>query len=102
MVFPVVMYGCESWTIKKAEHQRIDTFELWCWRRLLRVSWTARRSNQSILKEINPEYSSEGLMLKLKFQYFGHLKQRADSLEETLMLGKMTVGEEQSTDNEIF
>ena len=88
MVFPVVMYGCESWTIKKAEHQRIDTFELWCWRRFLRVSWTARRSNQSILKEINPEYSSEGLMLKLKFQYFGHPMRRADSLEKTLMLGK--------------
>ena len=79
---------CESWTIKKAEHQRIDTFELWCWRRLLRVSWTARRSNQSILKEINPEYSSEGLMLKLKFQYFGHPLRRAESLEKTLMLGK--------------
>ena len=79
MVFPVVMYGCESWTIKKAEHQRIDAFELWCWRRLLRVPWTARRSNQSILKEINPEYSLEGLMLKLKQQYFGHLMQKADS-----------------------
>ena len=89
MVFPVVMYGCESWTIKKAEHQRPDAFELWCWRRLLRVPWTARRSNQSILKEINPEYSLEGLMLKLKFQYFDHLMQRADSLENTLMLGKM-------------
>ena len=88
MVFPVVMYGCESWTIKKAEHQRIDTFELWCWRRLLRVPWTVRRSNQSILKESTPEYSSEGLMLKLKFQYFGHLMGRADSLEKTLMLGK--------------
>ena len=87
MVFPVVMYGCESWTIKKAEHQRIDAFELWCWRSLLRVPWTARRSNQSILKEINPEYSLEGLMLKLKFQYFGHLMQRVDSLEKTLMLG---------------
>ena len=81
MVFPVVMYGCESWTIKKAEHQRPDAFELWCWRRLLRVPWTARRSNQSILKEINPEYSLEGLMLKLKFQYFDHLMQRMDSLE---------------------
>ena len=88
MVFPVIMYGCESWTEKKAESQRIDAFELWCWRRLLRVPWTARRSNQSILKEINPEYSSEGLMLKLKLQYFGHLMQRADSLEKTLMLGK--------------
>ena len=87
MVFPVVIYGCESWTIKKAERQRIDAFEL-CWRRLLRVPWTARRSNQSILKEINPEYSLEGLMLKLKLQYFGHLMRRADSLEKTLMLGK--------------
>ena len=89
MVFPVVMYGCESWTIKKAECRRIDAFELWCWRRLLRVPWTARRSNQSILKEINPEYSLEGLMLKLKLQYFGHLMRRADSLEKTLMLGKI-------------
>ena len=89
MVFPVVMYGCESWTIKKAECQRIDAFELWCWRRLLRVPWTARRSNQSILKEISPEYSLEGLMLKLKFQYFGNLMQRADSLEKTLMPGKI-------------
>ena len=87
MVFPVVMYGCESLTIKKAERRRIDAFELWCWRRLLRVPWTARRSNQSILKEINPEYSLEGLMLKLKLQYFGHLMRRADSLEKTLMLG---------------
>ena len=87
MVFPVVMYGCESWTIKKAERRRIDAFELWCWRRLLRVPWTARRSNQSILKEINPGYSLEGLMLKLKFQYFGHLMRRVDSLEKTLMLG---------------
>ena len=87
MVFSVVMYGCESWTIKKAEHQRINAFELWCWRRLLRVPWTARRSNQSILKEINPEYSLEGLMLKLKPQYFGHLMRRVDSLEKTLMLG---------------
>ena len=87
MVFPVVMYGCESWTIKKAEHQRTDAFELWCWRRLLRVPWTARRSNQSILKEISPEYLLEGLMLKL--QYFGHLMQRTDSLEKTLMLGKI-------------
>ena len=89
MVFPVVMYGCESWTIKKAEHQRIDAFERWCWRRLLRVPWTARRSNQSILKEISPEYSLEGLMLKLKLQSFGHLMQRTDSLEKTLMLGKI-------------
>ena len=89
MVFPVVMYGCESWTIKKAERQRIDAFELWCWRRLVRIPWTARRSNQSILKEINPEYSLEGLMLKLKLQYFGHLMRRTDSLEKTLMLGKI-------------
>ena len=89
MVFPVVMYGCESWTVKKAEHRRIDAFELWCWRRLLRVPWTARRSNQSILKEIGPRCSLEGLMLKLKFQYFGHLMQRADSFEKTLMLGKI-------------
>ena len=88
MVFPGVMYGCESWTIKKAEHQRIDAFELWCWRRLLRVPWTARRSNQSILKEISPEYSLEGLMLKLKLQYFGHLMGRMDSFAKTLMLGK--------------
>ena len=87
MVFPVFMYGCESWTIKKAECQRIDAFELWCWRRLLRVPWTARRSNQSILKEIIPEYSLEGLMLKLKLQYFGHLMRRTDSFEKTLMLG---------------
>ena len=87
MVFPVVIYGCESWTIKKADHQRIDAFELWCLRRLLRVPWTARRSNQSILKEIHPGCSLEGLMLKLKLQYFGHLIQRADSLEKTLMLG---------------
>ena len=92
MVFPVVMYGCESWTIKKAEHQRSDAFELWCWRRLLRVPWTARRSNQSILREISPEYSLEGLMLKLKLQYFGHLMRRADSLENTLMLGKTEGG----------
>ena len=90
--FPVVMYGCESLTIKKAEHQRIDAFELWCWRRLLRVPWTARRSNQSILKEISPEYSLEGLMLKLKLQYFGHLMQKTDSLEKTLMLGKIEGG----------
>ena len=89
MVFPVVMYGCESWTIKKAERQRIDAFEPWYWRRLLRVPWTARRSNQSLLKEINPEYSLEGLMMKLKLQYFGHLVQRTDSLEKTLMLGKI-------------
>ena len=88
-VFPVVMYGCESWTIKKAEHQRIDAFELWCWRRLLRVPWTARRSNQAILEEISPEYSLEGLMLKLKLQYFGHLMQRTDLFEKTLMLGKI-------------
>ena len=87
MVFPVVMYGCEGWTVKKAECWRIDAFELWCWRRLLRVPWTARRSNQSILKEISPGYSLEGLMLKLKLQYFGHLMRRADSLEKTLMLG---------------
>ena len=88
MVFPVVMYGCESWIIKKAEQRRIDAFQLWCWRKLLRVPWTARRSNQSILKEISPECSLEGLMLKLKLQYFGHLMQRADSFEKTLMLGK--------------
>ena len=89
MVFPVVMYGCERWTIKKAEHQKIDPFELWCWRRLLRVPWTARRSNQSILKEISPEYSLEGLMLRLKLQYFGPQMQRTDLLEKTLMLGKI-------------
>ena len=89
MVFPVVMYGCDSWTIKKAERQRIDAFELWCWRRLLRVPWAARRSNQSVLKEISPGCSLEGLMLKLKLQYFGHLMRRADSLEKTLMLGKI-------------
>ena len=87
MVFPAVMYGCESWTVKKAEHQRIDAFELWCWRRLLTVPWTARRSNQSILKETSPACTLEGLMLKLKLQYFGHLMQRVDSLEKTLMLG---------------
>ena len=92
MVFPVVMYECESWTIKKAEYQRVDAFELWYWRRLLRVPWTARRSNQSIIKEISPEYSLEGLMLKLKLQYFGHLIQRTDSLEKTLMLGKIEGG----------
>ena len=94
VVFPVVMYGCESWTIKKAEHRRIDAFELWCWRRLLRVPWTARRSNQSILKEISSVYSLEGLMLKLKHQYFGCLMQRSDSLEKTLMLGKIAAGGE--------
>ena len=88
IVFPVLLYGCESWTVKKAECQRIDAFELWCWKRLLRVPWTARRSNQSIPKEISPEYSLEGLMLKLKFQYFGHLMRRADAFEKTLMLGK--------------
>ena len=88
MVFPVVTFGCESWTIKKAEHQRIDAFELWCWRRLLRVPWTARRSNQSILKEINPEYSLKGPMVKLKLQYFGHLMQRADSLDKDPDAGK--------------
>ena len=92
MVFPVVMYGCESWTIKKAEHWRIDVFKLWCWRRLLRIPWTARRSNQSILKEISPKYSLEGLMLKLQLQYFGNLMQRTDSLEKTLMLGKIEGG----------
>ena len=92
MVFPVVMYGCKSWTIKKAEHRRFDAFELWCWRGLLRVLWTAKRSNQSILKEISPEYSLEGLMLKLKLQYFGHLMWRTDSLEKSLMLGKIEGG----------
>ena len=94
MVFPVVMYRCESWTIKKAEHQRIDAFKLSCWRRLLRVSWTARRSNQSILKEISPEYSLEGLMLKQETQYSGHLMRRTDSLKKTLMLGKIEGGVE--------
>ena len=89
MVFPVVIYGCESWTIKKAEHQRIDAFETWCWRKLLKFPWTPKKSNQSILKEISPEYSLEGLMLKLKLQHFGHLMQRTDSLEKTLMLGKI-------------
>ena len=89
MVFPVVMYGCESWTVKKAEHRRTDVFELWCWRRLLRVPWTARRSKQSILKEISPRISLEGMMLKLKLQYFGHLMRRVDSLEKTLMLGRI-------------
>ena len=92
MVFPVVMYGCESWTIKRAEHWRTDAFELWCWRRLLRVPWTARRSNQSILKEISPEYSLEGLMLKLKLEYFGLMMQRTDSFEKTLMLGRIGGG----------
>ena len=101
MIFPVVMYGCESWTIKKAECRRIDAFELWCWRRLLRVPWTARRSNQSILKEISPEYSLEGLMLKLKLQYFGHLMQRTDSLEETLMLGKIEGRRRRGQQNEM-
>ena len=95
ILFPVVIYGCESWAIKKAEHQRIDAFELWCLRRLSRAPWTARRSNQSILKEISPEYSLEGLMFKLKFQYFGHLMWRADSLENTLMLGKIEGGREE-------
>ena len=94
IVFPVVMYGCESWTIKKAEHWEIDAFELWCWRRLLRVPWTARRSNQSILKEVSPEYSLEGLMLKLKLQYFGHLIWRTDSLEKTLRLQRLKAGGE--------
>ena len=89
MVFPVVMYGCESWTMKKVKHRRIDAFELWCWRRCLRVPWTARRFDQSILKEISPEYSLEGLMLKMKLQYFGHLMHRTDSLEKTLVLGKI-------------
>ena len=92
MVFPVVMYGCKRWTIKKAEHQRIDAFELWCWRRLLRVPWTSRRSNQSILKEISPEYSLKGLMLKLKLQYLGHLMQRTNSFEKTLMMRKIESG----------
>ena len=102
MVFPVVVYRCESWTIKKAECQRIDDFELWCWRRLLRYSWTARRWNRSILKKINPEYSLEGLMLKLKLQYFGHLIQRADSLEKTLMLGKIEGRRRRGWQDEIF
>ena len=98
MVFPVVMYGCESWTVKKAEHQRIDTFELWCWRRLLRVPQTARRSNQSILKEISPGCSLEGLMSKLKLQYFGHLLRRTDSFEKTLMMGKILREREEGDD----
>ena len=89
MVFPVVMYGCENWTVKKAEHQRIDAFEVWCWRRLLRVPWSARRTNHFILKQISPEYSLEGMMLKLKVQYCGHLMQKTDSVEKTLMLGKI-------------
>ena len=101
MVFLVVMYGCENWTIKNAEHQRIDAFELWCWRRLLRVPWTARRSNQSILKEIRPEYSLEGLILKLKLQYFGHLMRRTDSLEKTLMLGKIEGGRRRGREDEM-
>ena len=101
MVFPLVMYGCESWTIKKAEHRRIGTFELWCWRRLFRVPWTARRSNQSILKEISPGCSLEGLMLKLKLQYLGHLMRRADSLEKTLMLGKIWGQEKGMTEDEM-
>ena len=101
MVFPVVMYGCESWTIKKAEHRRIDAFELWCWRRLLRVPWTARRSNQSILKEISPECSLEGLMLKLKLQCFGHLMRRADSFEKTLILGKIGGRRRRDTEDEM-
>ena len=92
IVFPVVVYGCESWTLKKAECRRLDAFELWCWRRLLRIPWTTKGSNQSILKEINPEYSLEGLMLKLKLQYYGHLMERTDSLEKTLMLGKIEGG----------
>ena len=97
MVFPVVMYGCESWIVKKAEHQRIDACKLWCWRRLLRVPWTARRSNQSILKETSPGYSLEGLMLRLKRQYFGHLMQRVDSVEKTLMLGGIGGQEDKGT-----
>ena len=101
MVFPAVMYGCESWTIKKDEHQRIDAFELRCWRRYLRVPWTARRSNQSMLKEINPEYSLEALMLKLKLQYFGHLMRRTDSLEKTLMLGKIEGRRRRGRQNEM-
>ena len=101
MVFPMVMYGCESWTVKKAERQRIDAFELWYWRRLLRVPWTARRYNQSILKEISPKYSLERLMLKLKFQYFGHLMQRMDSLEKTPMLERLKAGEKGMTEDEM-
>ena len=102
MVFPIVMYGCEIWTVKKPECQRIDAFELWCWRRLLRVPWTARRSNQSILKEISPEYSLEGLMLKLKLQYFGHKTQRTDSSEKTLMLGKIEGRRRRGRQDEMF
>ena len=101
VVFPVVTYGHENWTIKKAEHRRIDAFELWCWRRLLRFPWTARRSNQSILKEINPEYSLEGLMLKLKLQYFGYLMHRTDSLEKILMLGKIEGRKRGTTEDEM-
>ena len=101
MVFPAVMCGCESWTIKKAECQKIDAFELWCWRRLLRVPWTARRSNKSILKEISPEYSLEGLMLKLKLQYFGYLIQRTDSFEKSLMLGKIEGGRRRGRQDEM-
>ena len=101
MGFPVVMYGCESWTIKKAERQRIDAFELWCWKRLLRVPWTARRSNQSILKEISPEYSLEGLMLKLKLQYFGHLMQRTDSLERPWCWERLKAKERMTTEDEM-
>ena len=101
MVFPVVMYGCESWTINKAQHRRIDAFELWCWRRLLRVPWTTRRSNQSILKEISPEYSLEGLMLKVKLQYFDHLMQRTDSLEKTLMLEDWSREEKGMTEDDM-
>ena len=101
MVFPVVMYGCESWTVKKADHRRIDAFELWCWRRLLIVPWTARRSNQSILKEISPGCSLEEMMLKLKLQYFGHLMQRVDSLEKTLMLGGIGAEEKGTTEDEM-
>ena len=100
-VFPVVVYGCESWTTKKAEHRRIDAFEVWCWRRFLRVPWTPRRSNQSILKEISPEYSLEGLMLKLKLQYFGYLTRRADSLEKTLILGKIEAGRRRGRQDEM-
>ena len=102
MVFTVVMYGCESWIIKKAESQRIDAFELWCWRRLLRVPWTAKSSNQSILKEISPGCSLEGMMLKLKLQYFGHLMRRADSFEKTLMLGKIEEEEKGTTEDELI
>ena len=101
MVFPVLMYGCESWTIKKAEHQRINAFELWCWRRLLSVPWTARRSNQSILKEISPECSLEGLMLKLKLKYFSHLMQKADSFEKTLMLRRIEGGKRRGQQDEM-